>query len=58
MVEQPKLSQNFNNKLFTEVRRKVLLRNLFSIVTTGFFKGVLSFFDIFLSLTKANDKRK
>ena len=58
MDDQPKLSKNFNNKLYTEVKRKIFFRNLFSIVSTGFFKGVLSFLDIFLSWTKSNDKKK
>lgn len=58
MEDQPKLSKNFNNKLYTEVRRKIFLRNIFSIVTTGFFKGVISFVDAILSLGKTNFKKE
>lgn len=57
MDNQPKLSKNFNKKLYTEVRRKIFFRNLFSIVSTGFFKGVLSFLDIFLSLIKTKKNK-
>ena len=60
MNENPKLSKNFNAKLFSEVNRKLLYKNLFNIILVGFFKGFVSVIDVIFSWPakriKQNDK--
>lgn len=56
MENAPNISKNFNAKLFSEINRKILYKNLFSIILFGFFKGFISLVDFFFGWSKNNLK--
>lgn len=47
MSTEPKLSQDFNKNLFSEIKRNVLFKNIVSITLISFFKVFLSIIDVF-----------
>lgn len=57
MDENQKLPENFNAKLFSEVRRKLFYKNLASIIFAGFFKGFVSVLDVFLSFSTSKNRQ-
>lgn len=59
MNDEPKLSKNFNVKLFSDLRRKIYNRNLFNIIITGFLKGFILTIDFLFSwMLKKDDKNE
>jgi hypothetical protein len=52
MDNEPKLSTNFNKRLFSELKRKIFYKNLFNIILISFFKGITSFLDVILGYPK------
>lgn len=54
MSKEPKLSKNFNSKLFGEIKRNLLFKNILSITLISFFKIIVSLFDVFAPSKSSN----
>jgi hypothetical protein len=56
MKNSPELSKNFNNKLFKEINRSQLFKNIISITIISFLKVFLSIFEVF-QIQNSSEKR-
>ncbi len=53
MNKESMLSKDFNKKLFSEIKRNILIKNIISITLISFFKIIVSLFDVITSSKRA-----